>query len=144
MAALHIPPDRLADLIAQCRAALPYEACGFLAGQDRVVLQVLPVVNERASTTAFRTEPASTFAAFRAMREAGTELLAVYHSHPTSEPIPSPRDLAENTYGTVAWVIVGLSHIEPVVRAWQLGVSGYHELELILMAHEQHTTNRVP
>ena len=97
--ALHIPPDGLAALLAHCRRDLPNEACGFLAGHSGVVSQVLPVTNELPSPTAFRTEAASTFAAFRAMREAGTELLAVYHSHPTSEPVPSRRDLAENTYG---------------------------------------------
>lgn len=128
MGALHIPPDLLAELIARCRAALPNEACGFLAGRDGVVSQVLPVVNELASPTAFRTEPASTFAAFRAMRAAGAELLAVYHSHPTSDPVPSRRDLAENTYGAVPWVIVGLAGDVPAVRAWRLGRDGFTEL----------------
>ena len=34
-------------------------------------------------------------------RDAGErlDLLAVYHSHPTSEPVPSRRDVDENTYG---------------------------------------------
>jgi proteasome lid subunit RPN8/RPN11 len=125
---LVLPPPVLAELVERCRAELPLEACGFLAGRDGVVTQVLPVANELASPTAFRTEPRSTLAAFRAMRAACTDLLAVYHSHPTSEPVPSRRDLAENTYGETLWVIVGFADGEPAVRAWRLGASGAEEL----------------
>ena len=61
------------------------------------------------------------FAAFRAMRESGLELLAVYHSHPDSEPVPSRRDVEENTYGeTVVHLIIGLTGREPELRAWWL------------------------
>ncbi len=125
---LHIPPPLLEALLAHCRVERPLEACGFLAGRDGVVSQVLPVVNELASPTAFRTEAASAFAAFRAMRDAGTELLAVYHSHPTSDPVPSRRDLAENTYGAVPWVIIGA---DGTVRAWRLSADGFAAVELV-------------
>ena len=49
------------------------------------------------------------------MRTNGTELLAIYHSHPTSEPVPSRRDVEENTYGeSVVHLIVG--HLEAGCR----------------------------
>lgn len=122
---LHIPPACLEAMLAHCRRELPNEACGFLAGRDGVVMDVLPLVNERASPTAFRTEARSVFAAFRAMRAGGTELLALYHSHPTGEPVPSRRDLAENTYGELPWVIVGA---DETVQAWRLHADRADEL----------------
>ena len=48
-------------------------------------------------------------------------------SHPTSDPVPSRRDVTENTYGETPWVIVGFAG-EPAVRAWRLTTSGVDEL----------------
>ena len=128
---LHFPPHLLDALVERCRAELPLEACGFLAGRDGAVTQVLAVANELASPVAFRTETASSFAAYRAMRAAGTDLLAVYHSHPTSGPVPSRHDLAQNTYGDVPWVIVGFAGGGPLVRAWRLRGDGFAAVELV-------------
>ena len=134
MTRLVIPRAVLDEMTAHARAALPAEGCGFLAGvvESGVgrVTHFLPLVNELASPTAFATEARSTFAAFKAMRAAGTDVLAIYHSHPTSAPIPSRHDLAQNIYGpSVAWVIVGLAGEEPEVRAWWLGETWVQEAE---------------
>lgn len=122
-------------MVAHARAELPNECCGFLAGTvaDGVgtVTQCFPLVNELASPAEFLTESRSTFQAFRAMRAVGTDVLAVYHSHPTSVPVPSKKDVERNTYGgSVAWVIVGLAGSEPEVRAWWLSEAGYREASL--------------
>jgi proteasome lid subunit RPN8/RPN11 len=132
---LVIPPAILDAMIAHARAELPNECVGFLAGTvaDGVgtVTQGIPLVNELTSPTEFLTEPRSLFAAYKAMRVAGTDVLAVYHSHPTSAPVPSKKDIAQNTYGpTVAWVIIGLASGEPEVRAWWLTETGYREASL--------------
>ncbi|HET6573898.1 MAG TPA: M67 family metallopeptidase [Fimbriiglobus sp.] len=129
---LVIPPAVLDAMLAHARAELPSECVGFLAGTvvDGVgsVTQCLPLVNELASPTEFLTEPRSVFAAYKAMRAAGTDVLAVYHSHPTSLPVPSKKDIERNTYGpTVAWVIVGLDGDAPEVRAWWLSDTSYRE-----------------
>ena len=64
------------------------------------------------------------------MRAAGTDLLAIYHSHPTSAPVPSRRDLAGNTYGPdIPWLIVGLAAGEPEVRVWRLADTSFDECE---------------
>ena len=133
---LVIPPSIRDAMLAHARAELPNECVGFLAGTvaDGVgtVTQCLPLVNELASPTEFLTERhPSLFAAHRAMRAAGAHELAIYHSHPTSPPVPSKKDIERNTYGpTVAWVIIGLAGDEPQVRAWWLDESGYREAAL--------------
>lgn len=128
---LVIPPAIRDAMLAHARAELPNECVGFLAGTAGVVTQCLPLVNELRSPTEFLTEPRSLFAAYKAMRAAGTDVLAVYHSHPTSAPVPSKKDVARNTYGpAVAWVIVGLAGDEPEVRAWWLSETGYREASL--------------
>ena len=115
----------------------PLECCGFLVGRLNgevgEVLRCLPLVNELASPTAFRSEPKSILQAFRLLRTEGLELLAIYHSHPSSPPTPSPQDLAQNTYGdAIPWIILGKGK----VLAWSLRESEYSPVELILLSKE--------
>jgi proteasome lid subunit RPN8/RPN11 len=128
-------PDRLLDeVVAHAREALPNECCGLLAGRVEngvgVVTTRFAVTNDLASPTAYQTNARDLLAAFRAMREDKLDVLAIYHSHPTSEAVPSRRDVAENTYGeTVVHLIVGLAHATPDVKAWWITDEGYREAE---------------
>jgi [CysO sulfur-carrier protein]-S-L-cysteine hydrolase len=129
---LHIPDLLLAEVITHARETLPNECCGLLAGriEDGVGFATtrFAIANDLASPTQYLTNARDLFAAFRAMRASGAELLAVYHSHPTSEPVPSRRDAEENTYGeTVVYLIVSLAGSDPAVRAWWLSEAGYRE-----------------
>jgi [CysO sulfur-carrier protein]-S-L-cysteine hydrolase len=80
----------------------------------------LPLVNALASPTEYESEPQSLFAAHKAMRVAGVDVLAVYHSHPTSDPIPSRRDRERSYDERVVHLIIGLGGAEPEVRGWRL------------------------
>jgi [CysO sulfur-carrier protein]-S-L-cysteine hydrolase len=131
---LHIPDVLLERVVEHAREESPLECCGLLAGliADGVglVTERIPIINALASPTEFETDARNMFAAFRHMREHGSELLAVYHSHPAGEPVPSRRDIERNTYGeTVVHLIVGLAGPEPAVRAWWLTETGYREAE---------------
>jgi proteasome lid subunit RPN8/RPN11 len=52
-------------------------------------------------------------------------VLAVYHSHPTSAPIPSRTDLERNYSPDVVNLIISLSGSEPETRAWWLSEADY-------------------
>jgi proteasome lid subunit RPN8/RPN11 len=132
---LVIPDTLLAELVARARRELPNECCGLLAGHVAdgagAASASFPVGNDAASSSEYETNARDMLGAFRAMRERGLELLAIYHSHPMSEPVPSRRDLERNTYGeSVAHVIVGFPNGQPHVRAWWLGESGSREAEI--------------
>ena len=134
---LLIPRPLLDAVLAHTRAELPNECCGLLAGvgADGVgrVTQHFPVGNDLASPTEYATNARDMLAALRATREAGTEVLAIYHSHPTSAPVPSRKDLERNFWGeTAAHVIVGLAGDEPDVRAWWLTETDYRSAELVV------------
>lgn len=131
---LQIPDALLAAMIAHARADAPNECCGLLAGRitDGVGLATerIPIGNDLASPTTYLTNPRDLFAAFRRLRALKLEMLAIYHSHPASEPVPSRRDVAENTYGeTVVHLIIGLASSEPEVRAWWLAEGSSREAE---------------
>ena len=124
---LLIPEALYRAMLAHARAELPAECCGLLAGTieggvGRVTIH-LPLVNALASPTEYESDPRSMFAAHKVMRAAGTEVLAVYHSHPTSDPTPSRRDLERNYGEGVMNLIIGLRVAEPEVRGWWLSES---------------------
>src|SRR5271165_2443634 len=124
-----------AEMIQQAQNERPHECCGILAGQrddDRgLVVQRYPLVNAAASPVEFESEPRSMLAAHKAMRTAGLELLAIYHSHPTSPAIPSRVDLQRNNFGdTVVNLIISLRLEVPEIGAWWLGVSDFREADV--------------
>ena len=118
-------------MLQHAHTELPNECCGLLAGvREGEVLRVLaihPLINEAASPIEYRSEPRSMFEAVREMRKCDHEILAIYHSHPTSEPIPSRTDLARYYSSDVVHFIIGLSDTEPLLRAWWLTETAYEE-----------------
>jgi len=128
---LLIPAPILAEAIDHARSELPRECCGLLAGtRDGRVVRRFPIRNDRMSETEYATNPRDLLDAMKAMRADGLEPLAIYHSHPASAPIPSKKDVADNTWGeTVVHLIVGLAGPEPQVRAWWLGEYEFREAE---------------
>jgi len=115
------------EMLAQAVAELPNECCGLLAGQGGRVTHRYPLTNVLASPVRYESYP---FAADKDMRQQGTELLAIYHSHPATEPVPSRTDLERNFYGdAVVHLIISLKEGVPTMRAWRLGETSYREAE---------------
>jgi proteasome lid subunit RPN8/RPN11 len=124
----------LDEMTAQAQAELPNECCGLLGGTVGAdgtarVLSRYPLTNALASPTEYESEPKGLFAAYRDMRERGIEPIAVYHSHPTSDPIPSHKDRERNYMGDVVHFIIGLRGSDPDVRAWWLTADDHREAD---------------
>jgi proteasome lid subunit RPN8/RPN11 len=96
------------------------------SGADYRIVERLPLVNALKSPTAFESEPRELLEAHRKMRANVWEILAVYHSHPDSEPIPSRKDCDLSFSAVVATVIVSL-HPTPETRAWWIRNGEIHE-----------------
>ena len=131
---LLIPRTTLVTVVAHARATLPDECCGLLAGVidngAGRVSQHFPIRNDLASPTEYATNPRDMLDASKATRAAGTDVLAIYHSHPASVAVPSRTDLARNWWGeSVVHVIVGLAGAKADVRAWWLTESVYRPAE---------------
>jgi proteasome lid subunit RPN8/RPN11 len=128
--ALLLPRALIERIIDHARTCWPNECCGLLAGvRPGRVTQCYPLTNTAASPVEFLGDAREQFAALRAMRASGTELLAVYHSHPTTPPTPSRTDLERSLGEQVACLIVALGgrpdQREPTVRCWRLATHGY-------------------
>ena len=117
-------------MLAHAVNEAPAECCGLLAGpagqggEWRVTAR-FPLVNALASPTEYESEPRSMFEALRAIQRRSWDILAVYHSHPTSPPVPSRTDLERNYSEEVMNLIVSLQADPPKVRGWWLTPSQY-------------------
>ncbi len=130
---LEIPADLHEALIAHCRRENPLECCGILGGVARRALSIHPLRNLAASETRFEADPTDLVQAWRCLREREHEILAIYHSHPRWEAIPSAIDREKNYWGCMPQIIVSLLADPPVVRAWRLSENSQQELSWSLV-----------
>ncbi len=122
MLSLEIPRDILDAMVAQARAELPNEACGLLAGRSPRVEKRYQMTNTNQSGEHFMMAPDEQFAAVKAIRAAGLEMLAIYHSHPETPARPSNEDIRLALTPGVAHVIISLqNHDRPGVKGFDIG-----------------------
>jgi proteasome lid subunit RPN8/RPN11 len=87
-------PQSIYDRIkAQALAEAPNECCGYLAGLDGEVQEIIPMRNADASPEHFSFVPEEQFAALEKAAAKGVELFSVYHSHPATPPRMSDEDI---------------------------------------------------
>jgi proteasome lid subunit RPN8/RPN11 len=101
--------DLLDAMLADTRARHPREACGLVLGHRRgtvwLALGYHPCPNRsRRPESGFRIAPLEFLAAARSARDQGLEILGSFHSHPSGEPRPSPRDCADRAGLGTLWI----------------------------------------
>lgn len=127
----------LQALLDHAQAELPNECCGLLAGRIEQgnagcigrVVKHYPLLNAAASPVEFEGEPRSQLTAHKDMDREGLELLAVYHSHPTSPPLPSKKDRERSFDESVMSLIISLTTDPPVVQGWWLTPESHRPAE---------------
>ena len=114
---------QLNEIIAHAREAAPAECCGLIGGLIEGRAQTIYRARNVAADPliAYEAAPEDLFAAQRAMRERGEQLLAIYHSHPRAkDPEPSPTDVRLAYYPSAVYFIVGLGNSDPCIRAFRI------------------------
>ena len=126
---LEIPRAIHDQMVEHSLRDAPRECCGLLAGKPQRATSLHPLRNaDPASELRYDADPMELITAIRAIREARAEIVAIYHSHPQTEAVPSSVDLRENHWGPVPRIIVSLAGQSPVVRVWRLEPKTYHEI----------------
>jgi [CysO sulfur-carrier protein]-S-L-cysteine hydrolase len=131
-------PDSLIRITDEVRAALenqalessPYECCGLLAGVGNLISAAYPLRNEADKPESrYFASPEDIFAAMRRMRDAGQEMLGIYHSHPRTPAYPSPTDVEMAFYPEANYFIIAL---EPrlQLRAFKINNANIEEINI--------------
>lgn len=131
---LEIPRDLHDAMVAHCVREAPLECCGLLGGFGPRVASFYPMRNAAASETRYYADERDLIAVQLALRDRGEDILAIYHSHPRWEAVPSKADLSENHYGPVPRIIISLLKEVPVVRVWRLDEDSFEELPWRIVA----------
>ena len=102
-------------IAAHASQAWPQECCGLLIGSAGAVEFIHRARNVHASATCYLVCPEDHFAAIRAGRASGLEVVGAYHSHPQGRPRPSTSDRDEAHGEGFTYVIAGTRRLR---RAW--------------------------
>lgn len=130
---LQIPKTIIDEMITQAQREAPNECCGLLAGKEKLVSEIYKIGNLPSDDPAvadlkvppdrrFRyvMDPKEQLRAFKTMRTNGTELLAIYHSHPHSPAYPSATDVRLAFYADSFYLIISLEKEKPEIRAFRI------------------------
>jgi desampylase len=120
------------ECVAHAREAAPDECCGLLLGRGDEILDAVRARNvSDEPATRFLIDPADHFAALHSARCRGLEVIGFYHSHPSSAPEPSPRDIAEFAYPNHLYAIVSLLTDPPDIRLFRFEAGSFRPVALI-------------
>jgi len=111
-----VPEEIRGQLLAHARAEAPNEACGLIAFRDSVAERFLPGTNRLMSPFRFELQPKDPQDFF--LEDEGYDL-AVFHSHPETEPRPSRTDIENiGLWEGRPYLILGLASGE--LAGWRI------------------------
>lgn len=129
---VQVRSEILKEMLLHARSEPEIECCGLLAGRDGVFTTIFPAKNALGSATAYEIAPRELFRLFRTMRAQGLTHLGLYHSHPSGENVPSPRDIEQAFYPDQVYFIVSPRAGAPnPVRAFSIRGGRVRALEII-------------
>jgi proteasome lid subunit RPN8/RPN11 len=132
---LQIHRDVVAEMRSDAEREATKECCGLMAGRGGVITAIYPGANASANpATSYEIAPRDLFRIMREIRAAGLELLGIYHSHPTGDNYPSPRDIERAFYSDAAYFILSAHLGAPkALRAFSICDGKVTELEIRIL-----------
>ncbi|MDH5258248.1 MAG: M67 family metallopeptidase [Gammaproteobacteria bacterium] len=133
---IEIPIEIVNQILAHAQSVAESEICGFIATKNGSINKIYPVENIASSPECFyRMDEVQQIDAMRKIREAGEEMFGIYHSHPSSEAVPSATDIKEAAYPDAVYFIVSLNTVGVLeMRGFRLNKEAVKELELSVVS----------
>ncbi len=130
---VQIPRTLVNQLLHQAQLSPSQEVCG-LVGQRGGLSGCYPIENVATDASVlFALNASEQLAAFKSMEQKGQTLFAIYHSHPSSPPVPSDIDIEEANYSEALYLIISLNTKGVLeMRGFYLSDGNPQEVELII------------
>ncbi len=94
---LKLTTEQFEQIVAHGKSGKPLEICGLLvgkkSGEASEVLEVHAVDSLDKSEKTYTLDSLQYLKIDRAARNSGLEIVGIYHTHPATEPYPSPTDM---------------------------------------------------
>ena len=129
---IHIRAAVLTAVRAHARSESPNECCGLLVGTASRIDDAVRAANVLASRSRYELDPQTHVETNRRLRGTPRHVVGVYHSHPRSPAVPSPRDLTEAYYPEFVWLIVSLQTAAEDCRAYRIADGAANEILLVI------------
>ncbi len=129
-----LPASLSEEILVHCLSVRPEEGCGLVAADSSGrAVAVLPITNALHSPVRYQMETREQFDAMKRLRREGWSLWAIFHSHPHSEPAPSPTDIRLAFYPDCLYIIAGLGTDPPILRCFSIvdGKISEHILRIV-------------
>jgi proteasome lid subunit RPN8/RPN11 len=132
MDSYELAPELADEIAAHARGSYPEEACGIIAGTGDSGFKVYRGRNlSPTPNVAFALDP-ETLARQLEFEEAGLEMTAIYHSHPTGPETPSQIDVDQAFYPDSVTIVCSLADASsPVLRAFRISGGLAREIPLV-------------
>jgi len=132
---LWLKPALAQEIVAHARAAQPNECCGVILGHRGTGNQIVPIPNvASAPMYNYQMEEQSLLKVLYQAEREQLEVIGFYHSHPRTDPIPSPTDTKLANYPDVAHVIAGLKNGNAHLAVWSIKRERVKPIKLIVSA----------
>jgi proteasome lid subunit RPN8/RPN11 len=127
-------------IAAHARRESPRECCGLLIGNEQEIVEAVAAANMAAEPLRhYELSPADHFAQNRRCRQLTSQqatavgVVGAYHSHPRSNPKPSPTDL-QQAFEEFLYLIAGPADdsAELEIRAYRLDAGRFEEVQLTI------------
>lgn len=131
---IKIPRKITNQLLHLAQISPTSEVCGLIGGQQGRPSSCYPIENiAEQPQQQFLLDPKQQIAAMTKMRERNEDLLAIYHSHPTTPAQPSQTDIDMASYPDALNFIISLNTKGVLeLRGFKLGNNSAEEIPLVL------------
>jgi [CysO sulfur-carrier protein]-S-L-cysteine hydrolase len=104
MQSISLTAGQIEELVSIAKDVLPDESCALLLGENKAVVEILPMRNIDESPVTFSMEPTELVDAYNLAEIKGLQVIAIFHSHP-AQPSPSSSDIKFMEINPVVWLI---------------------------------------
>lgn len=126
-------PRKLRDeIVAHARESTPRECCGLLFGDGEMADRLVRGRNVHPTPeTRYEIDPAQLREALAGSDDSDRFLVAIYHSHPLTEPKPSDFDVANARWPAQVYVLTSLRSEPPDVFAYRIRDGGVNKIPIV-------------